>query len=176
MPSPCGPYAECRDIGGTPSCSCLANYIGSPPNCRPECIINSDCSSNTACMREKCRDPCPGSCGANAQCNVIIHTPTCTCPEGYTGDPFNQCYPKPPPRKHKQSTLRKYKYIWVSRYLLTRYFYSRKCTSYNRPMFSISLWTKCTMQGRHLHMFTRIPRRPVFRMPSRMRSEYRLSS
>lgn len=110
IPSPCGPYAECRDIGGSPSCSCNANYIGSPPNCRPECIINPDCSSSKACMREKCRDPCPGSCGVNAQCDVINHTPTCTCPEGYTGDPFTNCYPKPPPRKKILLILRYYPY------------------------------------------------------------------
>lgn len=94
VPSPCGPYAECRDIGGVPSCSCLKSYIGSPPNCRPECTINSDCVSNQACINERCRDPCPGSCGLAAICNVINHTPACTCPEGFTGDPFNNCYLK----------------------------------------------------------------------------------
>jgi hypothetical protein len=95
VPSPCGPYSQCRDIGGSPSCSCLSNYFGSPPNCRPECVVNSDCPSNLACMRERCRDPCPGSCGAQAQCSVINHTPMCTCPSGYIGDPFTSCYPKP---------------------------------------------------------------------------------
>lgn len=96
FPSPCGPFSQCRDVGGAPSCSCLPEYIGTPPNCRPECTINAECSSNQACMREKCRDPCPGSCGAGAVCNVINHTPVCTCPEGYTGDPFTNCVPKPP--------------------------------------------------------------------------------
>ena len=97
VPSPCGTYSECRDIGGSPSCSCLPTYIGTPPNCRPECSINAECSSNRVCMRQKCQTPCPYSCGAGAQCNVINHTPICTCPEGYTGDPFSNCYPKPPP-------------------------------------------------------------------------------
>lgn len=97
VPSPCGPNSECRDIGGSPSCSCLPNYISSPPNCRPECTINSECSTNLACIREKCSDPCPGSCGVGAQCNVLNHTPICTCLEGYTGDPFTNCFPKPPP-------------------------------------------------------------------------------
>lgn len=99
VPSPCGLNSECRDIGGSPSCSCLPSFIGSPPNCRPECTINPDCSSNLACIREKCRDPCPGSCGTGAQCSVINHTPICTCPLEMTGDPFTNCYPKPPPRK-----------------------------------------------------------------------------
>lgn len=47
-------------------------------------------------MREKCRDPCPGSCGIGAQCNVVNHIPVCVCPEGYTGDPFTNCVLKPP--------------------------------------------------------------------------------
>lgn len=98
-PSPCGPFSQCRDINGSPSCSCSSSYIGSPPNCRPECSINSECSSDKACINEKCRDPCPGSCGFNAICNVINHTPVCTCSEHDTGDPFTNCYPKPAPRK-----------------------------------------------------------------------------
>ncbi|KAJ8938421.1 hypothetical protein NQ318_004707, partial [Aromia moschata] len=96
IPSPCGSNSQCRDVGGSPSCSCLPNYIGAPPNCRPECTINSECQSNLACIREKCVDPCPGSCGALALCSVINHTPVCTCPEGYTGDPFSYCQVKPP--------------------------------------------------------------------------------
>lgn len=102
VPSPCGPYAECRDMGGAPSCSCLRPYIGSPPNCRPECTINSDCPSSQACINERCRDPCPGSCGLSATCNVINHTPSCTCSEGFTGDPFTNCYPK---RKQFYTTI-----------------------------------------------------------------------
>lgn len=100
VPSPCGPNSVCQAYGTTPSCSCLPNYIGNPPNCRPECTINSECSSNLACIREKCKDPCPGSCGVNAQCNVFNHVPVCTCPEGFTGDPFSSCHPKPAPRKN----------------------------------------------------------------------------
>lgn len=94
--SPCGAYAECRNVGGTASCACLTNYIGSPPNCRPECTINPDCPSDRACMREKCRDPCAGACGVNANCQVINHTPMCTCLDGYEGDPFSDCRIKPP--------------------------------------------------------------------------------
>ncbi|KAL1451866.1 hypothetical protein WDU94_006202 [Cyamophila willieti] len=95
-PSPCGPYSQCRNINGNPSCSCLPSYIGNPPYCRPECVMNSECASNLACINEKCRDPCPGSCGYNAQCKVINHTPICTCHEGFIGDPFTACSPKPP--------------------------------------------------------------------------------
>lgn len=102
VPSPCGQNAECRDINGSPSCSCLPTYLGSPPNCRPECTVNSDCPSHQACIRQKCMDPCPGSCGVGALCNVLNHTPICTCPAGYTGDPFTICNPAPPPPRRKK--------------------------------------------------------------------------
>jgi len=39
----------------------------------------------------KCKDPCPGTCGLNAQCNVVSHSPQCYCYPGYIGDPFTQC-------------------------------------------------------------------------------------
>ena len=95
LPSPCGPNSECRVVNGGPSCQCRPSYIGSPPNCRPECTVNSDCSPSQACMRAKCGDPCPGSCGSNAQCTVLNHVPICSCFEGYTGDPFSNCHPAP---------------------------------------------------------------------------------
>lgn len=97
-PSPCGPHSQCQPSGQLPSCSCLPSYFGTPPNCRPECSINSDCVSNRACLNERCRDPCPGSCGLYTRCNVNNHTPICTCIEGYIGDPFISCYTKPSQR------------------------------------------------------------------------------
>lgn len=39
----------------------------------------------------KCRDPCPGSCGTNAICQVVNHLPMCSCMTGYSGDPFRYC-------------------------------------------------------------------------------------
>lgn len=102
VPSPCGPNSQCRDVRGKPSCSCMSNYVGTPPACRPECSINSDCPSYQACINQKCRDPCQGSCGINTQCNVINHTPICTCQPGYIGDPFAVCNPQPPPRRKKK--------------------------------------------------------------------------
>lgn len=91
QPSPCGPNAACRPIGDSPSCSCIATFIGQPPNCRPECISNSQCENHLACINQKCKDPCPGLCGANAECRVFSHTAMCTCIAGYQGDPFSQC-------------------------------------------------------------------------------------
>lgn len=99
VPSPCGPNSQCRVIGSQGACSCLPNYIGHPPNCRPECTINAECPSNLACINEKCKDPCPGSCGTNARCSVINHNSVCTCFDGYDGDPTIHCNLLPPPCK-----------------------------------------------------------------------------
>lgn len=100
QPSPCGNNAVCKERNGAGACQCLPEYIGNPyEGCRPECIHNSDCQSNRACIRNKCVDPCPGTCGTNAQCQVINHAPSCTCIPGYTGDPFRHCLLPRPERK-----------------------------------------------------------------------------
>lgn len=94
LPSPCGTNAECRERNNAGSCVCLPGYVGNPyEGCRPECTLNSDCPSNKACIRNKCMDPCPGTCGQNSECQVINHLPTCTCLNGFTGDPFKYCTP-----------------------------------------------------------------------------------
>lgn len=95
VPSPCGPNSKCQVVGETPVCSCLQNYIGRAPNCRPECTTNSECSRALACVNERCVDPCPGTCGSNAICSVNNHQPTCRCVDQYTGDPFSVCSPIP---------------------------------------------------------------------------------
>ena len=92
-PNPCGPNSNPpRTIGDRCQCSCLPEMIGSPPNCRPECVVNSDCPSDKACINRKCQDPCPGLCGVNAYCRVRNHVPICVCNQGYIGDPFSSCY------------------------------------------------------------------------------------
>ncbi len=96
VPSPCGPNSQCRVVGTQAACSCLPNYIGRSPNCRPECTINAECPSNLACINEKCRDPCPGSCGVQTTCVVVNHSPVCQCQVGFTGDPFAGCSQIPP--------------------------------------------------------------------------------
>lgn len=91
VPSPCGPNAQCKVIRDSPSCSCLPEFIGIPPRCKPECVSNSECPNHLACIKQKCKDPCPGTCGVNSECHVISHTPNCVCIIGYIGDPFIQC-------------------------------------------------------------------------------------
>lgn len=95
-PSPCGPNSQCRVIGTQPACSCLPNYIGRAPNCRPECTLNAECPSNLACVNEKCRDPCPGACATFAKCTVVNHNAVCSCLPGYIGDASSSCTLAPP--------------------------------------------------------------------------------
>jgi len=52
-------------------------------------------------MANKCKDPCPGTCGSNAKCQTINHIPMCTCLPGYIGDPFKYCQIIQPQRKWK---------------------------------------------------------------------------
>lgn len=94
LPSPCGPNSQCREVNSQAVCSCLPTYIGAPPNCRPECIVSSECSLDKACINQKCADPCPNTCGLGAQCTTKNHNPICACPPGYTGDPFLRCAPQ----------------------------------------------------------------------------------
>lgn len=109
VPSPCGPFSVCRVVGNAdlPSCTCMDDYIGTPPNCRPQCTIDSECASNRACLRQKCTDPCPGSCGTGAECLVVNHMAVCTCPQGFTGDSFVNCFLESP-RKHCHRNLELY--------------------------------------------------------------------
>ena len=73
-PSPCGANAKCEERNNAASCTCLPEYSGDPyVECRPECILNQDCPYTKTCLRNKCIDPCPGLCGANAECVVAMH-------------------------------------------------------------------------------------------------------
>lgn len=96
VPSPCGANAECSNRNGAAICQCFKSFVGVPPNCHPECIINAECPSHLACINQKCGDPCPGSCGISALCKVLDHNPICSCPSSMTGNPFTRCYPTPP--------------------------------------------------------------------------------
>lgn len=87
-PSPCGSNAECHNG----ECTCLPEYSGDPYfGCRPECLVNSDCPINKACIKSKCVDPCVNTCGKQANCNVYNHIPMCTCLPGYSGNAFIEC-------------------------------------------------------------------------------------
>lgn len=91
-PSPCGiNYCDIYD-GQVAICNpCAGPNAFLHPHCRPECLTNSDCPFNKACIGQTCSDPCPGSCGVNAICDVIHHSPICSCPKGLAGNPFDHC-------------------------------------------------------------------------------------
>lgn len=92
-PSPCGLNAICTERSGAGSCTCPPEFVGDPyVSCRPECVQNSDCPHSKACINNKCKNPCTGACGLNAECQVFNHQPTCSCVTGYTGDPLNSCH------------------------------------------------------------------------------------
>lgn len=67
---------------------------GTPPNCRPECIINQECPPTRSCIAGRCQNPCEGACGNSAYCTVRNHIPSCECNEGYEGDPYSGCFAK----------------------------------------------------------------------------------
>lgn len=66
--------------------------------------MNQECPYNKACIQEKCQNPCTKSCGLNAKCDVVNHTPFCTCEPGYEGDAFISCT-RIPPSKFNIHTL-----------------------------------------------------------------------
>lgn len=71
-PSPCGVNAICKEKNGVGSCSCMKNFFGDPYiNCKPQCIVNSDCEASHACINNNCVDICLGVCGINARYEVV---------------------------------------------------------------------------------------------------------
>jgi hypothetical protein len=45
-------------------------------------------------MNMKCKNPCIGACAPTAECRVISHTPRCSCPIGFIGNPYTECLPQ----------------------------------------------------------------------------------
>lgn len=136
-PNPCGPNSQCREINGQAVCSCVPGFIGSPPTCRPECVVNSECPLNEACNNQKCKDPCPGTCGISARCEVVSHNPICSCPPRFSGDPFIRCSPI---RKHKIKTLL---LLQINKNKTS--FYSIRARNTKRSMPTFTMWSKCSL-------------------------------
>lgn len=88
IPSPCGPYSQCRDIGSSPSCSRLPTYVGTSPNCRPECTINVQCPRIHVHVQQgnaKIHVLVHVALMLDAmcfyvKCHVFPHVPVCNCP------------------------------------------------------------------------------------------------
>ena len=100
-PNPCGKGA--LPLRSTGRCECFCPYqrsqgyqspIGSFPHyteCRPECVVSSDCPLHLSCSDHVCLDPCNGTCGRGATCTVVNHSPMCSCQPGDPGNPLVQC-------------------------------------------------------------------------------------
>merc|ERR1712170_301255 len=87
---------NCEARNNRAQCSCPPDFLGDPNSrCYTECTRHDECSDNQACVKFKCRDPCrepdPNVCGSGANCEVKNHKPICSCPRGFTGDPFVSC-------------------------------------------------------------------------------------
>ena len=101
----------------------MGNMIGSSPNCRPECLLGSDCPSNQACVNQRCVDPCPGTCASNSDCRVVNHSPVCSCAAGFTGNAFSDCRPTPVVGKMISNARPDvFFFIFISRKLIPIYF------------------------------------------------------
>lgn len=100
----CVANAECRVQDHKAVCRCLTGYEGDPdrfcsPVPQPECQSDYDCQELQGCVLEECQDLCLAlhPCGSDAVCQVLPNHPvkimSCTCPEGYDGNPHFACNP-----------------------------------------------------------------------------------
>ncbi|XP_046661267.1 adhesion G protein-coupled receptor E1-like isoform X2 [Homalodisca vitripennis] len=74
-----------------------APILGLPPSNNSSeinCENSGDCSSGKVCVNFKCGDPCHGGCGPNTICLTVDKVSMCACKPGFTGYPFNGCYPE----------------------------------------------------------------------------------
>lgn len=74
---------------------CPKGYICHGEVCEIGCKTQEDCPTSLSCTNGRCEDPCifGGSpCGINALCRVSNHHAVCLCPEGYQGEPSQECY------------------------------------------------------------------------------------
>ncbi|KAJ0169606.1 hypothetical protein K1T71_014791 [Dendrolimus kikuchii] len=107
LPSPCGPNSTCNATDDQAVCTCQSLFIGTPPNCRPECLESSKCGQQQACIKQKCinpredanatssqSNPCqPSPCRPFSQCRDIGGQLSCSCLLESTGSPPN-CRPE----------------------------------------------------------------------------------
>lgn len=98
---PCSPTAKCSVLDSSPVrtmvCECPDNWVPDQNGeCRrivlptpPGCQQDSECPDNESCINRQCRNPC--DCGIHAICKVQNHRATCSCEEGYEGNPTSAC-------------------------------------------------------------------------------------
>lgn len=117
LDSPCANNAICLVRNHYASCRCPEDMpIGDPKSyCErrppprqnePECVMDSECPSKLACIRDTCVNPCTEltPCARTAQCSVLdsvpVRTMVCQCPEHWVPDHNGECrrivLPSPP--------------------------------------------------------------------------------
>lgn len=93
---PCHITAVCKNQPGSFTCVCGEGMVGDPytePGCAipGQCRSNNNCADNLVCKFGKCQDPCEENlCGSQALCTVAKHKPSCACPSGHLGDPYDK--------------------------------------------------------------------------------------
>ena len=99
--NPCASNAQCYSTNHQAACRCPPGLEGDPyVECvRVECRINQDCSENSACISNRCVNPClyENPCSQHATCTVQNHIAKCQCPPGWVGNPLVSCSPKEEP-------------------------------------------------------------------------------
>ncbi|GLH00239.1 Neurogenic locus Notch protein, partial [Gryllus bimaculatus] len=102
---PCTANAECIVVDTLPlrtmSCQCLPGFVGDAdveckpaPTELPGCKNDNECPDNSICLNRQCVNPCliSNPCASNAECRATNHRATCTCPAGFMGNAFINCY------------------------------------------------------------------------------------
>lgn len=76
------------------SCVLFIYFLWIVPQSSPECTSDSACPPTTACINQRCQNPCSISnpCGPGSECVVSLHRPVCDCPSGWAGNPQISCY------------------------------------------------------------------------------------
>lgn len=90
---PCGRGAICEVVAHVASCRCPPGTQGDPRRAcvSAVCQYNDDCNDNQICDRlnRVCQPACSDtSCAPGAICTAKLHQPICSCPPGYSGDPY----------------------------------------------------------------------------------------
>lgn len=79
----CGEHAYCKPDGIEAYCVCEEGWTFDPNDIAAGCIDINECDISLALVER---------CGKNANCTNTLGSFTCQCPEGYSGDPFKQCF------------------------------------------------------------------------------------
>nr|XP_005296120.1 adhesion G protein-coupled receptor E2 isoform X2 [Chrysemys picta bellii] len=77
-PPDCGRNANCNNVAGSYSCSCIHGY--EPSSGKAKFMHTSE---NTCQDIDECQGPSPADCGPHAICNNVAGSYYCTCIDGY---------------------------------------------------------------------------------------------